>query len=164
VRQLLGSSFAPILDVATGEDLLQLMVASGESRSGDYDFRGMHSLLLRSAATPVCAAVLRVLGTRLAELPLLATAVEARGQGHAGVMVRSLQELLHRLGVKRLALPAAAEAEAMWRCAFGFEQLGAAEVAAAVKEHRLLVFPGSTVLAREPEACAGLLPPSIGLE
>lgn len=60
----------------------------------------MHTLLLRHKGKAVCAAVVRVFGNALAELPLVATRYDARRQGHAKVLVRALEAVLASMGVK----------------------------------------------------------------
>lgn len=60
----------------------------------------MLTILLRFNGRPVAAAVLRVFGQQLAELPLVATRPDARRQGHARVMVRAIEATLQQLGVQ----------------------------------------------------------------
>jgi N-acetylglutamate synthase-like GNAT family acetyltransferase len=70
----------------------------------EWDFSNMLTVLLRFNGRPVAAAVLRVFGQQLAELPLVATRPDARRQGHARVLVRAIEAMLTQLGVKvRLA-------------------------------------------------------------
>ena len=81
----------------------------------------MITLMLHDEKRLVCVAVLRIFGAQLAELPLVATRPDARRQGHAKVLVTALEALLSRMGVRRLALPAAPEAERTWVEGFQFE-------------------------------------------
>jgi GNAT superfamily N-acetyltransferase len=66
----------------------------------EWDFSNMLTVLLRFNGRPVAAAVLRVFGQQLAELPLVATRPDARRQGHARVMVRAIEATLQQLGVQ----------------------------------------------------------------
>jgi GNAT superfamily N-acetyltransferase len=66
----------------------------------EWDFSNMLTVLLRFDGRPVAAAVLRVFGQQLAELPLVATRPDARRQGHARVMVRAIEAMLVQLGVQ----------------------------------------------------------------
>lgn len=66
----------------------------------EWDFSNMLTVLLRFNNRPVAAAVVRVFGQQLAELPLVATRPDARRQGHARVMVRAIEATLMQLGVK----------------------------------------------------------------
>ncbi|GFH08962.1 N-acetyltransferase domain-containing protein, partial [Haematococcus lacustris] len=63
---------------------------------------------------------MRVFGSSLAELPLVATKQAARRQGHCRVLVREVQDKLAALGVRCLALPAARDAVDTWIKGFGF--------------------------------------------
>lgn len=47
---------------------------------------------------PVVAAIVRVFGPQLAELPLIATKNNARRQGHARILVDCFQDLLKKVG------------------------------------------------------------------
>jgi N-acetylglutamate synthase-like GNAT family acetyltransferase len=148
VERLLCESFDPIVDVTTGMDLLPLMVRAASTSSEDHSFATMHAVLLRHAGVPVCGAVFRVFDTALGELPLVATAAEARRQGHCGVLVTAVEALLRRMGVTRLALPAAHEVERVWTTAFGFAPMSEELLRRARAELRLLVFPGSRMLVK----------------
>jgi hypothetical protein len=58
---------------------------------------------------PVAAALVRVFGRQLAELPLVATQYASRRQGHARVLMSAIEGLLAEAGVQTLSLPAAQE-------------------------------------------------------
>jgi len=146
VLEILSDSFDPILDVASGQDLLPLMVTAEVAR--DHDFGGMHALLLRRGGVPVSAAVFRVFGAGLAELPLIATASTARRAGHCAVLLAAAEALLGAWGVSRLALPAAHEVERMWTGTFGFAPMADEALRSARAELRLLVFPGARMLQK----------------
>ena len=60
----------------------------------------MLTVLLRFNGRAVAAAVVRVFGDQLAELPLVATRPDARRQGHARVLVRAIEATLNELGVQ----------------------------------------------------------------
>ena len=151
VLEILSDSFDPILDVASGQDLLPLMVTAEVAR--DHDFGGMHALLLRRGGAPVSAAVFRVFGAGLAELPLIATASSARRAGHCAVLLAAAEALLAEWGVARLALPAAHEVERMWMRSFGFSAMPDDDALRTARaELRLLVFPGRAHAAQVPRA------------
>jgi GNAT superfamily N-acetyltransferase len=81
----------------------------------EWDFSNMLTVLLRFNGRPVAAAVLRVFGQQLAELPLVATRPDARRQGHARVMVRAIEAMLVQLGVQvRLVVWCQQTAAAAW--------------------------------------------------
>jgi len=148
VTRVLCESFDPIVDTATGVDLLPLMVQASATENQEHSFTRMHAALLRCNGQPVCAAVFRVFDAALAELPLVATEENARRQGHCAVLVRCMEALLTSLGVARLALPAAHEVEAVWTKAFHFQPMADELLRRARAELKLLVFPGSRMLVK----------------
>lgn len=85
------------------------MVAAGGG-VGEWDFQCMHTVLLKYKGVPVLSGLVRVLGPNLAELPLIATRMDARRQGHCRVLLHALEAMLVAMGVRVLALPATADA------------------------------------------------------
>jgi GNAT superfamily N-acetyltransferase len=62
----------------------------------------------------VCAAVFRVFGPQMAEVPLVATRLEARRQGHARVLMDAFENYFASLGVASICLPSAQETIVTW--------------------------------------------------
>jgi len=147
VRSILQSSFDPIIDVRSNTDLLPIMVRSGSFR--EWDYNGMHCLLLRVAGEPAAAALVRVFGQRFAELPLIATSTEYRRQGLCRKLMDALIEVLNEAGVNRLCLPAASETRETWKSGFGFVPMQPMDVTWATTELRMLQFPGTVMMQRE---------------
>ncbi|KAL6783931.1 hypothetical protein ACKKBG_A04060 [Auxenochlorella protothecoides x Auxenochlorella symbiontica] len=143
-QEVLQESFDPIVDMVTGADLLPLMLHARSHR--EWDYKGMHTLLLRHKGKPVVSAIVRVLGPGAAELPLIATRFAARRQGHARVLVDAFCAFLADAGVHRLVLPAAHETVLTWQHGFGMAHMP--EEALRLYRHQLhiLVFPGTEVL------------------
>jgi Tify domain binding domain len=142
--EILQESFDPIIDLSTNTDLLPLMLYA--QQYGDWDYRGVYTLLLRYKGKPVVAATSRVFGPQYAELPLIATRSTARRQGHARVLVSLFLNLLSEAGVHQLVLPAAHETVETWKNGFNFIDMPEEEVAMAKQQLRILVFPGTEVL------------------
>ena len=149
--RVLKSSFDPLRDLSTGTDLLPLMVEA--STFQDQDYRNVHTILLKSRDQPVCAAVLRVFGRHLAELPFIATKREHRRQGHCQILMGAVENLLVALGVKRLCLPAAEEVVSTWVDGFGFAEMPDEQVKADRSDMKVLMFPGARLLHKKPIAC-----------
>lgn len=108
----------------------------------------------------VSAAIVRVFGEEVAELPLVATRSDCQGkvgllmepnrislfllsfcflhrsmiynflllQGYFQALFACIEDLLSSLNIKDLVLPAADEAESLWKTRFGFEKLGQEKV------------------------------------
>jgi hypothetical protein len=142
--EILQESFDPIIEQTTNTDLLPLMLYA--QQYGDWDYRGVYTLLLRYKGKPVVAATSRVFGPQYAELPLIATRSTARRQGHARVLVSLFLNLLSEAGVHQLVLPAAHETVETWKNGFNFVDMPEEEVAMAKQQLRILVFPGTEVL------------------
>lgn len=153
--KILQESFDPIMDLSTNTDLLPLMINA--EQHGEWDYRGVHTLLLKYMDTPVVAAIVRAFGPQMAELPLIATSKSQRRRGHAKVLVDLYQKHLHLAGVHRLVLPAAHETVAAWKGGFHFEDMPHDDVRLAKHQLKVLVFPGTEMLWK---TIAGIGPPS----
>ncbi len=91
----------------------------------------------------MCSAVFRVFGRQLAEVPLVATRLGARRQGHARVLMAAFEDYFRSLGVQSLCLPAAQSTVETWIHGFGFAAITPEEQAATCSELRVLIFPGA---------------------
>ncbi|KAI3989608.1 hypothetical protein MKX01_036217, partial [Papaver californicum] len=113
--------FDPIIDSKTGRDLIPAMVFGRVIR--DQDFGGMYCVVLTSNSIVVSAAILRIFGQKIAELPLVATSSEVQGRGYFQALFSCIELLLGYLKVETLVLPAAEEAESIWTTKFGFKKI-----------------------------------------
>ncbi|KAL0418260.1 UNVERIFIED_CONTAM: Increased DNA methylation 1 [Sesamum radiatum] len=84
-------------------------------RFKDQDFCGMYCAVLMVGSVVVSAAIFRIFGEEVAELPLVATRSECQGKGYFQSLFYCIEGLLASLNVKDLVLPAADEAESLWR-------------------------------------------------
>jgi N-acetylglutamate synthase-like GNAT family acetyltransferase len=156
-------SFDPIMDLGSNTDLLPVMLYA--RRAGEWDYSNCLTLLLRHKGKPVVAAICRVFGPQMAELPLVATKQTARRQGHARVLVNCFEQLLKQSGVHTLVLPAAHETVETWKNGFAFRDMPEEEVRLAKQQLRILIFPGTEVLYKQyeevppPEGHHVLMPP-----
>lgn len=143
-KKILEESFDPIMDLSTNTDLLPLMIHA--EQHGEWDYRGVHTLLLKYMDTPVVAAIVRVFGPQMAELPLIATLKSQRRKGHAKVLVDLFQKHLSFAGIHKLVLPAAHETVGAWKGGFQFEDMPHEDVRLAKHQLKVLVFPGTEML------------------
>ncbi|KAK4408448.1 hypothetical protein Sango_0425800 [Sesamum angolense] len=119
--------FDPISASSTGRlDLIPHMVYGRSFK--DQDFCGMYCDVLMVGSVVVSAAIFRIFGEEVAELPLVATRSECQGKGYFQSLFYCVEGLLASLNVKDLVLPAADEAESLWRNRFGFQTLGQEQV------------------------------------
>ncbi|KAJ8486324.1 hypothetical protein OPV22_018809 [Ensete ventricosum] len=117
------------------------------------DFGGMYCSVLTVGSCVVSAGILRVLGSDIAELPLVATSREHQGQGYFQSLFACIERLLGSLGVKHLVLPAADEAESIWTKKFGFTKISSDQLEKYLKGAHATVFHGTSML-HKPVSCA----------
>ncbi|CAN1252842.1 Increased DNA methylation 1 [Linum perenne] len=139
------------------------IVVDGPGRQGDRDLipsmvhgrnikgqelGGMYCAVLLVNHVVVSAAIFRVFGQELAELPLVATRSQFQGQGYFQVLYDRIEQLLGLLGVKTFVLPAAEEAESIWMKKFGFSKMTHDEVLKYRKSYQTMVFQGTSMLQK----------------
>ncbi|WOL13292.1 hypothetical protein Cni_G22061 [Canna indica] len=137
-------SFDPIVEATTGRDLIPSMVYGRTVR--DQDFGGMFCAVLTVGSSVVSAGILRVLGSEVAELPLVATSRDHQGKGYFQSLFSCIEILLGSLNVKHFLLPAAEEAKAIWTNRFGFTKVNSDELQNLLKGARTTVFQGTSML------------------
>ncbi|KAL0390584.1 UNVERIFIED_CONTAM: Increased DNA methylation 1 [Sesamum calycinum] len=136
--------FDPIADASTGRlDLIPHMVYGRHFK--DQDFCGMYCAVLMVNSV-VSAGIFRIFGEEVAELPLVATRSECQGKGYFQSLFYCIEGLLASLNVKDLILPAADEAESLWKNRFGFEKLGQEQLDRYKKSYQMMIFQGTNVL------------------
>ncbi|KAL9228089.1 hypothetical protein vseg_003703 [Gypsophila vaccaria] len=114
-------SFAPIVEVVSGHDLIPAMVYG--RNVGGQEYGGMYCAVLIVNSVVVSAAIFRVFGPEIAELPLVATSSGNHGKGYFQALFACIEGLLTALKVKTFVLPAAEEAESIWTDRFGFKKM-----------------------------------------
>ncbi|KAL0771470.1 hypothetical protein Bca101_036621 [Brassica carinata] len=110
---ILHERFDPICESGTRGDLIPAMVYMGKCKWFEVI---------------VSVGIFRVLGSELAELPLVATTRDYQGQGYFQCLFDCIERLLGSLNVKQLVLPAADEAKSIWTDKFGFTKMMEEEV------------------------------------
>ncbi|KAK4801377.1 hypothetical protein SAY86_021864 [Trapa natans] len=139
--------FDPIV-ATSGRDLIPLMVY-GRNISGQ-EFGGMYCIVLIMKDVVVSAGLLRIFGKGIVELPLVATAREHQGKGYFQALFSCImEELLCKMNVEKIVLPAAEEAELMWIRKFGFRKVTEEELKRYLREFQLTIFKGTSMLEKE---------------
>ncbi|CAI9098182.1 OLC1v1034789C1 [Oldenlandia corymbosa var. corymbosa] len=138
--------FDPIV-APSGRDLIPIMVY-GRNISGQ-EFGGMYCIVLIVKSVVVSAALVRIFGKEVAELPLVATSRDNQGKGYFLALFSCIERLLGSMDVKNLVLPAAEEAESIWTKRLGFRKMSNARVSKYNKELQFTVFKGTTMLEKE---------------
>ncbi|KAG6436134.1 hypothetical protein SASPL_101018 [Salvia splendens] len=133
--------FDPIADASTSRlDLIPTMVYGRKFK--DQEFYGMYCAILTVGSAVVSAAIVRVFGEEVAELPLVATRSDCQGKA----LFACIEHLLLSLNIKDLVLPAADEAESLWKTRFGFEKLDQEKLDEYKKSYQLMIFEGTSIL------------------
>ncbi|XP_023638632.1 increased DNA methylation 1 isoform X2 [Capsella rubella] len=138
--------FDPIV-AKSGRDLIPVMVY-GRNISGQ-EFGGMYCLVLMVNSFVVSAALLRIFGQKVAELPMVATSREYQGRGYFQGLFACIENLLASLNVENLLLPAAEEAESIWIKKFGFTKMTEHQLQKYQREVQLTVFKGTSMLEKK---------------
>ncbi|EOA26575.1 hypothetical protein CARUB_v10022635mg [Capsella rubella] len=138
--------FDPIV-AKSGRDLIPVMVY-GRNISGQ-EFGGMYCLVLIVNSLVVSAALLRIFGQQVAELPIVATSREYQGRGYFQGLYACVENLLSSLNVENLVLPAAEEAESIWIKKFGFTRMAEQQLQEYQKEVQLTIFKGTSMLEKK---------------
>ncbi|KAK3131359.1 hypothetical protein QOZ80_6BG0505360 [Eleusine coracana subsp. coracana] len=137
-------SFDPIIQITTGRDLIPAMVYGRSIK--DQDYTGMYCAVLTVGNNVVSAGLFRIMGSEIAELPLVATSRDSQGLGYFQTLFASIERLLASLKVKHFVLPAAEEAESIWTQRFGFAKISQDELREYLKGGRTTVFQGTSTL------------------
>ncbi|KAK1266664.1 hypothetical protein QJS04_geneDACA000256 [Acorus gramineus] len=123
------------------------------SKIGDQEFEGMYCAVLMVGSFVASAGILRVMGSDVAELPLVATTKEYQGQGYFQALFACIERLLGFLNVKHLVLPAAGEAESIWTNKFGFTKITQDQLNECVNSARPMTFQGTSMLHKLVPKC-----------
>ncbi|XP_027365293.1 uncharacterized protein LOC113872165 [Abrus precatorius] len=151
--------FNPIVDAVTGRDLIPAMVYGRNLQT--QDFGGMYCALLIVNSSVVSAGMLRIFGSEIAELPLVATRYKNRGQGYFQTLFSCIERLLAFLNVKNLVLPAAEEAESIWTNKFGFSKMKPDQLTNfRMNCHHIMAFKGTIMLHKTVPQCRVITPQS----
>lgn len=145
---IIHQSFDPIIEVHTGRDLIPEMVNGRRPKDGmpGQDYSGMYCAVLTLGSTVVSAALLRVMGGGVAELPLVATSRDLQGLGYFQALFSCIERMLISLKIEHFMLPAAQEAEAIWMKKFGFSKIPQEQLEAYLNGAHLTIFYGTSNL------------------
>ncbi|CAK9173955.1 unnamed protein product [Ilex paraguariensis] len=142
---LTPEQFDPIAESDTSRlDLIPNMVYGRNSR--DQDFGGMYCAILTVNSSVVSSGVIRIFGSVVAELPLVATSNDSQGQGYFQLLFFCIENLLDSLNVRNLVLPAADEAESIWIKKFGFKKITEDQLKQYRRDYQMMVFQGTSML------------------
>eukprot|EP00884_Botryococcus_braunii_P000177 jgi/Botrbrau1/1015/Bobra.114_1s0053.1 len=164
VRHVAADIFGKIQDFRSPVDLLPALLAGNASLDRTVDFSSFHTAALWVGGSLTSLALVRVLGEEAAEIPIIATRRELRGNGLARILLRAVEGTLLDCGCRLAVMPSALVVPAPRRRAGVVSQethLPSAwplkvgyEVMTLVQSLRItglptLSFPGTTLLSKE---------------
>ncbi|VAH47896.1 unnamed protein product [Triticum turgidum subsp. durum] len=158
---ILEECFLPIFDPRTGVDIMPPIVYNWRSEFVHLDYKGFYTVVLEKDDNILSVASIRLHGTTVAEMPLIATCSENRQQGMCRQLVDYIEEMLKSLEVEMLLLFAIPSIVDTWTSAFGFRLIEESDKKKLSKV-RLVSIPGTVLLKkdlyeRSPETEAGEL-------
>lgn len=149
---VLHECFVPIIEPRTKRDLVMDVLFNKRSELRRLNFGGFYTMVLERGDELITVAVIRILGEKVAEIPLVATRVQYRRQGMCRLLLNELEKMLSNLGVERLLLPAAPQLLETWTSSFGFAKMTSSD-RMKLLEHTFLEFQDTTM-------CQKILKPS----
>lgn len=145
---IMEESFLSMVDPRTGIDMIPQVLYSWGSEFARLNFQGFYTAVLEKDDVLVSVASIRVHGTTVAEMPLIATCSQYRRQGMCRRLVMAIEEMLISFKVEKLVIAAIPDLVGTWTDGFGFIPVENAEKLS-LNKINLMVFPG-TVLLKKP--------------
>ncbi|XP_015692214.1 uncharacterized protein LOC102714551 isoform X2 [Oryza brachyantha] len=144
---IMEECFLPILDARTGIDIIPPIVYNWRSDFVHLDYKGFYTVVLENDDSIISVASIRLHGTIVAEMPLVATCLENRQQGMCRRLMDYIEEMLKSLKVEMLLLSAIPSLVDTWTSAFGFVPVDGRDKMQ-LSKLRLVSVPGTVLLKR----------------
>ncbi|KAJ6819955.1 uncharacterized protein M6B38_398600 [Iris pallida] len=145
--KIMEECFIPMLDPRTGVNMIPHALYNWGSRFERLNYEGFYTAILEQDDEIISVASIRVHGVTVAEMPLIATCTERRGQGMCRRLVRAIEEILRSYKVKTLVIAAIPDLVDTWLSGFGYELVEEDE-RKQLSEMNLMLFPG-TILVKK---------------
>ncbi|KAE9621613.1 putative histone acetyltransferase chromatin regulator PHD family [Lupinus albus] len=145
---IMEECFLSMLDPRTGIHMIPQVLYNWGSDFARLNFQGFYTVVLEKQDVLISVASVRVHGTTVAEMPLIATCSQYRRQGKCRLLVSTIEEMLISIKVEKLVIAAIPDLVETWTKGFGFMPVDDIEKKR-LKKINLMVFPG-TVLLEKP--------------
>ncbi|EXC02058.1 hypothetical protein L484_024022 [Morus notabilis] len=120
---MMDQCFKTIVDGHTKTNVVQHVIYNARSNYTRLDFKGFYTAILEENDEVICAASLRLHGTKMAEMPFVATHRRYRKRGMLSKLLVAVESALCYLRVENLVIPSSEEAVAMWINKFNFSTI-----------------------------------------
>ncbi|GMN54399.1 hypothetical protein TIFTF001_023527 [Ficus carica] len=145
---IMEECFLSMVDPRTGIDMIPHVLYNWGSEFARLNFQGFYTVVLEKDDVLISVACIRVHGTAVAEMPLIATCSKYRRQGMCRRLVTAIEEMLISFKVEKIVVAAIPDLVNTWTEGFGFTPVEDGEKQS-LNKINLMVFPG-TVLLKKP--------------
>ncbi|XP_024029144.1 increased DNA methylation 1 [Morus notabilis] len=145
---IMEECFLSMVDPRTGIDMIPHVLYNWGSEFARLNFQGFYTVVLEKDDVLISVASIRVHGTTVAEMPLIATCSKYRRQGMCRRLVTAIEEMLKSFKVEKIVVAAIPDLVQTWTEGFGFTPVEDNEKQS-LNKINLMVFPG-TVLLKKP--------------
>ncbi|KAG8374664.1 hypothetical protein BUALT_Bualt10G0019500 [Buddleja alternifolia] len=146
-RRLMEECFEPIQDRHTKIKVIPSVVYNCGANFNRIDFKGFYTAILEKNDEIISVASLRIHGTKLAEMPFIATSEVYRCTGMCKRLMSAIEPALCYLNVENLIIPSVPERIENWIGRYGFRNLEVS-MKKEIMVHNTLMFHDSVRLQK----------------
>ncbi|XP_074570359.1 uncharacterized protein LOC141826944 [Curcuma longa] len=130
--------------ISGGNDFLTSMVY-GEDAAGKL-LGGVYCVIIAVKSVIISAAIFRVFGRHVAEIPLVATCEKYRGKDY--FLFSLVEQILSSLEVECIIVPTTKDMLSLWTDKLGFSEMSEEKLKAYLMEYPLMMFESTTILEK----------------